>query len=262
MFSANSGTGSNAYRNVGVESIAETAAPHQLVLMLFNGARAAIAEAKGHLERNEIAAKGATISKAISIIDGGLKASLDLSVGGQMAKNLSDLYVYMEQRLVFANLKNDRAALDEVAKLLKELGDAWASIAGAKPAQAPATKPTPGAGQAQASRSAVVSEHHNPVHTATPTPMYGASPAPVQTKHATPAQINGESPIPAQTSRPAAAVAKAYGTAAVRAQAETVAPVVPSTPLSEPAPTNSDTAPDSRAASSQSSRLAAAYGVR
>jgi flagellar protein FliS len=82
MFSANSGKGSSAYHNVGVESIAETAAPHQLVLMLFNGARAAVAEAKGHLDRNEVAAKGGAISKAISIIDGGLKASLDLNVGG------------------------------------------------------------------------------------------------------------------------------------------------------------------------------------
>ena len=43
MFSQNQGSGLNAYRNVGVESMASTADPHKLVLMLFNGARAAIA---------------------------------------------------------------------------------------------------------------------------------------------------------------------------------------------------------------------------
>jgi flagellar protein FliS len=153
MFSANSGTGSNAYRAVGVESMANTAAPHQLVIMLFNGARAAIAEAKGHLARREIAAKGTAISKAIDIIDGGLKASLDMNVGGELAQNLSDLYVYMGQRLFYANLKNDIAALDEVASLLQQLGDAWNSIA-TKPAEAPTPKAAPIAHPDQSNRPA------------------------------------------------------------------------------------------------------------
>ncbi|MEO8008827.1 MAG: flagellar export chaperone FliS [Betaproteobacteria bacterium] len=140
MFSANTGTASNAYRSVGVETIASSASPHQLVLMLFNGARAAVAGASGHMQRGEIAAKGKSISKAIEIIDSGLKASLDLSVGGELAKNLSDLYAYMAGRLFHANLKNDRSALDEVARLLEELGGAWEAI-GAKPPAAAAAAP-------------------------------------------------------------------------------------------------------------------------
>ena len=135
----------NAYHNVGVESLANGADSHQLVVMLFNGARAAIAVARGHLQRKEVAAKGAAISKAISIIDGGLKASLDLNVGGEMAQNLADLYDYMGRRLLQANLKNDAKALDEVTQLLIQLGGAWESI-GAKPALAavarePAVRP-------------------------------------------------------------------------------------------------------------------------
>ena len=120
----------NAYHSVGVESLANSGNPHQLVVMLFNGARAAVAVAKGHLQRKEVAAKGAAIGKAIAIIDGGLKASLDLNVGGEMAQNLSSLYVYMGQRLLQANLNNDAKALDEVAQLLLQLGSAWESIAG------------------------------------------------------------------------------------------------------------------------------------
>lgn len=156
MFTPNSGKGSNAYRDVGVESIADSAAPHQLVLMLFNGARAAVAAAKGHLERNETAAKGKAISHAISIIDGGLKASLDLKVGGELAKNLSDLYVYMGQRLLYANQKNDASALNEVAQLLEELGGAWEIIA-AKPAKTPTAGAAPAARPAQANRPVTTS---------------------------------------------------------------------------------------------------------
>jgi len=45
-----------------------------------------------------------------------------------LAQNLSSLYDYMVKRLVFANLNNDMAALDEVARLLADLKDAWDSI--------------------------------------------------------------------------------------------------------------------------------------
>lgn len=143
MFSANARTALNAYRNVGVESIAESASPHQLIVMLFNGARAAVAAAKLHLQRKEIAPKCKAISQAIAIIDGGLKASLDLKVGGELARNLSDLYAYMTQRLLEANLKNDRSALDEVGQLLEQLGSAWETIAAKPAALAPAATRTP-----------------------------------------------------------------------------------------------------------------------
>jgi len=267
MFSAQSGTGSNAYQNVGVESIAEAAAPHQLVHMLFNGARAAVAEAKGHLDRNEVAAKGGAISKAISIIDGGLKASLDLNVGGEMAKNLSDLYVYMVQRLVYANLKNDRAAMDEVAKLLHELGDAWGSIAGAKRATAPATKAAQDARPEQANRAAAAQERELRARTAAPTPMYGATAAPARTRQVTtaPEQTQAPSPDPVHSNRPAVALAQAYGAASVRPQTEHVPAAAPSGRPNGAAP-EGPVAPASNAApanpSSQQSRLAAAYGVR
>ena len=141
MFTANASSPLSAYRNTGVESITSSAAPHQLVLLLFNGARAAVAAARGHMLRKEIVAKGTAISQAMSIIDGGLKASLDLKVGGEMAQNLSDLYVYMGQRLFHANLKNDVEALDEVAKLLEQLGGAWEMIGAKKPAAQPTAVP-------------------------------------------------------------------------------------------------------------------------
>jgi len=242
MFSANSGRGLNHYRNVGVDTLATTAAPHQLVLMLFDGARAAIAQAKGQIERREIEAKGKSISQAISIIDGGLKASLDLKVGGELAQNLSDLYVYMGQRLFHANLKNDSAALDEVATLLEQLGEAWRSIA-AK--QAPAAGAAPVRKPPQTYSAPVGSAQ---THRAAAEPTYGVPIASAQTREATAAPVQATAP----QNRAALAAAKAYG-AAPAGPTQSISPVP-----AVPAAAAPSTAPNH--ASPQSRRLAAAYG--
>ena len=124
----NATTVSKAYAKIGVESGISAADPHKLIAMLYQGALLAIANAKNGILRKDIPAKGAAISKAISIIDEGLNASLDKKVGGELAQNLSALYDYMSRRLLAANLNNDMAALDEVSRLLNDLKGAWDSI--------------------------------------------------------------------------------------------------------------------------------------
>jgi flagellar secretion chaperone FliS len=121
-------TALNTYKNVGLESVVASADPHKLILMLYQGALLAIASAKNQMLRKQIADKGSSITKAIKIIDEGLKACLDVTAGGEIANNLSDLYDYMNQRLLIANLKNDTAILDEVSALLTDLKGAWESI--------------------------------------------------------------------------------------------------------------------------------------
>lgn len=118
----------NTYNKVGLESGVAAADPHKLILMLYQGALLSIASAKNQILRKQISAKGASLSKAITIIDEGLKACLDVKSGGEIGKNLFDLYDYMNQRLLIANLKNDVAILDEVSGLLSELKGAWESI--------------------------------------------------------------------------------------------------------------------------------------
>jgi flagellar protein FliS len=114
----------NKYSQVAVQANTTYASPHRLIQMLLEGALEKIATAKGHLARGSIAAKGLQISWALSII-GGLRASLDMSAGGEIAQNLFNLYDYMERRLLHANLHNDVAALDEVTSLLREIKSAW-----------------------------------------------------------------------------------------------------------------------------------------
>lgn len=118
-----------SYAQVSTNIAAETADPHRLILMLFEGARAAISIARLHMERNEIPEKGAAISKAIDIVNNGLLISLDKESGGELAERLAALYEYICQRLLWANLKNNLAALDEANQLLGELQSAWAMIA-------------------------------------------------------------------------------------------------------------------------------------
>lgn len=117
------------YEKVGVQSGVENASPHRLVQMLMEGATARIAAAMGHLQRGAIAEKGRNISLAISII-AGLRSSLDKDKGGQIADNLDRLYDYMTRRLLEANLKNDRALLDEVQDLLQAIKEGWDAVAG------------------------------------------------------------------------------------------------------------------------------------
>jgi len=119
----------DAYAKVGVETGVISANPHKLILMLFDGALMAISSAGRQMQANQIAEKGQSISKAIDIISNGLEASLDTSSEGELAGRLSALYDYMCLRLLHANLKNDKAALDEVAGLLGDIRSAWEEIA-------------------------------------------------------------------------------------------------------------------------------------
>jgi flagellar protein FliS len=118
----------NAYKKVGVESKVIGADPHQLISLLFHGALDTITNARNHLIRKDMEAKGKAISKAIAIIGEGLHSSLDKKAGGELAQNLSALYDYMVRRLVDANIKNDTAILDEVTDLLAGLAESWDSI--------------------------------------------------------------------------------------------------------------------------------------
>ena len=114
----------NAYRSVGVSSGVEYADSVQLVQMLFDGLLAALADAEGHMQRNAIAEKGESINRASKILIG-LQGTLDFEKGGELARNLSDLYDYAMRRILKANLRNDVAAIQEVRGLLGEITSAW-----------------------------------------------------------------------------------------------------------------------------------------
>ena len=131
-----------AYARVGLETGVAAASPHKLIAMLFDGALIAIRKAEQHMLAGEIAEKGAAISKAMSIVDSGLRSVLNLKEGGDLAQNLNALYVYIYERLAQAHLKNDPALLQEAYKLLAELKSAWDQIGPQGQAVAPVSPTT------------------------------------------------------------------------------------------------------------------------
>lgn len=114
-----------AYANIGLETEVLSASPERLITLLFQGARAAILQARLHFEHNNIAERGRAISKAIDIVDSGLKASVNADKGGEVAQNLLAAYDIILHHLLRANLDADHTKLDTADKLLAELGQAW-----------------------------------------------------------------------------------------------------------------------------------------
>lgn len=124
----NTRPGAQAYRQMGVDSDALVASPHQLIVMLFDGALRAIDTATVQMNDKDSEGKGRSIGKAIDIVGSGLSASLDPERGGDIAQNLSALYAYIVQRLCEANTGNDRDKLDEARRLLAQMRDSWIAI--------------------------------------------------------------------------------------------------------------------------------------
>ena len=124
----NAMTAMRQYQSVNTQAKAVDASPHRLIQMLMEGGLSRLAQARGAMDRGQVAMKGELIGKAIAIV-GGLREGLDLEKGGEVAANLDRLYEYMITRLFEANLHNTVAPLEEVAVLLRNVKSGWDAIA-------------------------------------------------------------------------------------------------------------------------------------
>ncbi len=117
----------DSYSKVHYSANVEAASPHKLITMLFDGALERITQAKGAMQYGNVELKGKKINSAVAII-GGLRQSLDKDQGSDIAENLDALYIYIQNILARAHLKNDSALLDEASSLLSQLASAWKEI--------------------------------------------------------------------------------------------------------------------------------------
>lgn len=117
----------NQYSNLDLKTRIEGASPHELIHLLFQGARKHIATAQGHMQRQEIAPKGEHISKAIDIVEG-LKTSLNHEKGGDLSQKLAQLYDYIQRALIDANSNNNESLLIEANMLIAQIHDAWQQL--------------------------------------------------------------------------------------------------------------------------------------
>ncbi|ACY31195.1 MULTISPECIES: flagellar export chaperone FliS [Comamonas] len=131
MFSPANARAMSAYRQVGVQSMVDSASPQQLIKMLFDGLLASINAARGAIERGDINEKVRHIGKAVRILQEGLLGALDREKGGELAGNLASLYEYCTTRLTLANARNDASMVDEVAGLVSTVAQGWNEITNA-----------------------------------------------------------------------------------------------------------------------------------
>ena len=116
---SNSRSAAHTYANVGLETGVIAASPHQLIVMLYEGAELAIRMAIKHMDEGDLKKKAAAITKASAIILDGLRAVLDFQQGGDLAQQLDALYDYMNKRLMLAHLNNQSAPLEEVLQQVR-----------------------------------------------------------------------------------------------------------------------------------------------
>ncbi|MDH0865127.1 flagellar export chaperone FliS [Mitsuaria sp. GD03876] len=127
-FASHGQRASNMYNRVGVETDVMTASPHRLVTLLLDGAFDSMTQAIGAIRTGNVEVKNRSLSRAVRILDEGLKAALDLE-SGELALDLRDLYAYICMRLTYANLHSDAVAVEECVTLLQPIREAWGSIA-------------------------------------------------------------------------------------------------------------------------------------
>ena len=116
--------GATAYRNVQTTAAAQYADSIQLTQMLFSALLESLAEAEGHIIREELEKKAYSLSRANKILLG-LQGSLDFNKGKELAINLSDIYDYSMRRLLQASIKNDMAIVKEIRGIISEIDSAW-----------------------------------------------------------------------------------------------------------------------------------------
>ena len=111
----------------------ETSSPGKVILMLFDGALRFMEAAQKGFDEEDIVKRNEAIhnnlTKAQNIILE-LQTSLDLEKGGDFAKTMYGLYGYMHQELSQANVKKDKAPIENVVNHLNEIRNAWEEMLG------------------------------------------------------------------------------------------------------------------------------------
>jgi flagellar protein FliS len=101
-----------------------TADPGSILLLLYQGAIDFLRQAKSGMEKKDMAGKGLYINKALAILSE-LLASLNFEIGGEVARNLEGLYLFMLNHITNANVRNDPQLLEEALSLLITLKEGW-----------------------------------------------------------------------------------------------------------------------------------------
>jgi len=118
----------HAVRQLDTLVVDDSTSPHHLITLLIDGALGRLSEADERLATGRRDLQVESLEAAASIISG-LRDSLDLEQGGDLAANLDDLYDYMLRRLSLAAAHGDAEPIKEVSGLLEVIREGWTAIA-------------------------------------------------------------------------------------------------------------------------------------
>jgi flagellar protein FliS len=113
-----------------------TASKAELTLMLYDGAIKFCNMAILCLEKNDIPGANTNIKKTEAILE---EFMATLNYKYPVAKDFKNVYEYLHERLVEANLKKDTEILNEVLIHLREMRDTWKEVMRRTNAQKTAT---------------------------------------------------------------------------------------------------------------------------
>lgn len=116
-----------AYKKIGIESNILASNPHQIIIMMFDGALQSIAVAKGAIERKDLELKSKSLTKFINILSA-LRSSLDFDSEPEISQHFDDLYAYCIERMNEISISLDVSGINEVTNLLSPLRDAWSEM--------------------------------------------------------------------------------------------------------------------------------------
>ncbi|MBO8415114.1 MAG: flagellar export chaperone FliS [Proteobacteria bacterium] len=116
-----------AYRNTSVSAEIAVADPYVITKMLYQGIFERLAQAKGAIERGDLAAKAQKLASATAIIEN-LKNTLDFKRNAAIAQNFSDIYDYMLERIADAAVQISTTPIDQALQIFMPIKQAWDSI--------------------------------------------------------------------------------------------------------------------------------------
>lgn len=102
--------------------------PIELIRLVYQRARSCVADAREHLRNKRILERSAAIMRAYMAIHE-LLSALQPEAAPELCERLQNLYLYMQKRLLEANMRQEDPPLAEVLKLLTTLEEGWAGAA-------------------------------------------------------------------------------------------------------------------------------------
>jgi|ERR1039457_1780070 flagellar protein FliS len=110
----------NQYQSIQVT----TSNPEKILIMLYDGAINFTKIAIDKVGKGDRGGKGVYISKTQAIL-GELMMTLNHEIGGEVAKQLERLYIYLTNELTAANINNNAKPLHNAVRILTIMRDTW-----------------------------------------------------------------------------------------------------------------------------------------